>query len=131
MVERPLTVRWAVGSVPNGGLIELFLVPASVTCPWHVLSYPEADLGVITLLYIKFHPPNLLTVPLTFSLISCLPPPPHPQLECLDPPLLSVYKRYFTQERVAHVVPTAGFLSRCLNGSLPYIQRHITIYKLF
>ena len=29
MVERPLMVRWVVGSIPHGGPIELFLVPAS------------------------------------------------------------------------------------------------------
>ena len=29
MVERPLMVRWIVGSITYGGPIELFLVPAS------------------------------------------------------------------------------------------------------
>ena len=29
MVERPLMVQWGVGSIPNGGQIEPFLVPAS------------------------------------------------------------------------------------------------------
>ena len=32
-------------------------------------------------------------------------------------------------ERVAHVV-AAGFLSRYLNGPLPYVQRHITANKM-
>ena len=36
-------VRWVVGSIPQGGPIELFLVPASVPRmvyqrPWYVLS---------------------------------------------------------------------------------------------
>ena len=30
MVERPLMVQWVVGSIPHGGLIELFLFSASV-----------------------------------------------------------------------------------------------------
>ena len=30
-------------------------------------------------------------------------------------------------ERVAHVVAVAGFLSRYMNGPLPYVQYHITI----
>ena len=29
----------------------------------------------------------------------------------------------------AHVA-AAGFLSRYMNGSLPYVRRHITIYKM-
>ena len=28
-VERSLMVRWVIGSIPHGGLIQLFLVPAS------------------------------------------------------------------------------------------------------
>ena len=30
MVERPLKVRWVVGSIPHGGSSELFLVSSSV-----------------------------------------------------------------------------------------------------
>ena len=41
LVERPLIVRWVVGSMPHGGLIELILVtdgvPKSVVCG--ILSY--------------------------------------------------------------------------------------------
>ena len=29
VVERPLMVQWVVGSIPHGGLIKLFLVPAN------------------------------------------------------------------------------------------------------
>ena len=29
VVERPLMVQWVIGSIPHGGLIELFLVPVS------------------------------------------------------------------------------------------------------
>ena len=29
MVERPLMVRWVVGSIPHGGPAEIFLVPVS------------------------------------------------------------------------------------------------------
>ena len=29
-VERALMVRWVVGSIPHGGPLELFFVPASV-----------------------------------------------------------------------------------------------------
>ena len=29
VVEHPLMVQWVVGSIPRGGHIELFLVPAS------------------------------------------------------------------------------------------------------
>ena len=29
MVERPLMVQWVVRSIPHGGPIELFLIPAS------------------------------------------------------------------------------------------------------
>ena len=32
-------------------------------------------------------------------------------------------------ERVAHVA-AAGFLSRYLNGPLPYVRRHITVNKM-
>ena len=33
MIEHPLIVQWVVGSIPHGGPIELFLVPAKVgTC---------------------------------------------------------------------------------------------------
>ena len=28
VVERPLMARWVVGSIPHGGHIEIFLVPA-------------------------------------------------------------------------------------------------------
>ena len=43
MVERPTMAPWVVGSIPHGGLAELFLVPASVAQPvyhqilWYVL----------------------------------------------------------------------------------------------
>ena len=30
-VERPLVVRWVVGSIPHGGHIEVFLVPANAS----------------------------------------------------------------------------------------------------
>ena len=33
-------------------------------------------------------------------------------------------------KRVAHVVVTAGFLSRYLNCSLPYVRHHITVNKM-
>ena len=29
-----------------------------------------------------------------------------------------------------HVVAAAGFNSRCLGGSLPYVRRHITVNKM-
>ena len=43
LVERPLMVRWVVGSIPHGGPIELFFAPASAPAttgiiPWYVLS---------------------------------------------------------------------------------------------
>ena len=43
MVESPLMVRWVIGSISHGGLIELFLVPVSAPRllkqrPWYVLS---------------------------------------------------------------------------------------------
>ena len=31
------------------------------------------------------------------------------------------------KKRLAHVVAAAGFLSRYLNGALPYDQRHLTV----
>ena len=31
VVEPPLVMQWAIGSIPHGGLTELFLVPASAS----------------------------------------------------------------------------------------------------
>ena len=39
------------------------------------------------------------------------------------------YKRTLAANQVAHVA-AAGFLSRNLNGSLPYVRRHITVNKM-
>ena len=33
-------------------------------------------------------------------------------------------------ERVAHVIAAAGFLSRYLNDTLPYVRRNITVNKM-
>ena len=43
MVESQLMLRWVIGSIPHGGPIELFPVPASAPRlvsqkPWYVLS---------------------------------------------------------------------------------------------
>ena len=44
MVEHPLDVRWVVGSIPYGGLIELFFLFQSVPHDWcnkgHGMCYP-------------------------------------------------------------------------------------------
>ena len=47
-------VRWVVGSIPHGGLIVLFLIPASVPRLvyqrlWYVLTYLWDDVYKITL----------------------------------------------------------------------------------
>ena len=34
-------------------------------------------------------------------------------------------------KRVAHVVAAAGFLSRYLNGPVPYVRSHITVNKMY
>ena len=34
VVERPLMVRWVVGSIPHGGPSELFLVTGVIYCLW-------------------------------------------------------------------------------------------------
>ena len=39
--------------------------------------------------------------------------------------------RYISSERVAHVVAAAGFISRCLNSSLSYVRRHLTVNKMY
>ena len=38
------------------------------------------------------------------------------------------YKRILAATRITHEVVAAGFLSRSLNGSLPYDKHHITVY---
>ena len=39
------------------------------------------------------------------------------------------YKRSLASNQVAHVVVAAGFMSRYMNGPLPYVQCHVTILK--
>ena len=43
--------------------------------------------------------------------------------------MMHIKKTFSANKRVAHVA-AAGFLSRYLNGPLPYVRRHITVNKM-